>query len=206
MIKTKKILIMLLIYSNYLINKIDTKSLIHKREDEDFNELENVIVNKCKDPKNEELEEKLSKEFKKILAKIEEGIDIYPPVQRKYNISKLSNDNSISNSNGYSYRRHGNQNCSKNEQTIWHSNEISICPYHFVEIKRKNRFPFSFKQAVCNCKECIGVRKSKCLPVNIAKPALERDFCNLKTGYFEWNFVMEYVTVSCSCKQMLELD
>jgi hypothetical protein len=166
----------------------------------------------CQDPSNEELEELLSKEFKKILNKIEEGIDIYPPVQKKYNISISSsssstNENIISNENiNDKNRKHGNTRCSRNEQTIWHANEISICPYHFIEIKRKNRFPFSLKQASCNCKECIGIKKSKCLPVNIAKPALERDYCSLENGLFKWNFLMEYVTVGCSCKQMLELD
>ena len=190
MVIIKQTLMMMLIYY-FVLTKIDSKPLTHLKQ------------NKCQDPSNESLEDQLSKEFKKILNKIEEGIDVYPPVQRKYNISKLIIDNEFSNSD---FRKHGNQSCSLSEQTIWHTNEISICPHHFVEVKRKNRFPFNLKQAICNCKECIGVKKSKCLPVNIARPALERDFCNLDTGLFEWNFLMEYITVSCSCKQMLELD
>lgn len=170
-----------------------------------------TVSDRCQDPTNEQLEELLSREFKNILNKIEEGIDIYPPVQKKYNISmssiSSSNYNDISNENVIDKnRKHGNTRCSRSEQTIWQANEISICPYHFVEIKRKNRFPFSLKQASCNCKECIGLKKSKCLPVNIAKPALEKDYCSLDTGLFKWTFIMEYVAVGCSCKQMLELD
>lgn len=185
----KEVLIVILL-DFLILNGTESKPL-YKREQN------NTI--KCQDPTNDQLEEMLSKEFKKILNKIEEGIDIYPPVQQKYNISKNSYNENTN-------RRHGNQNCNRNDQTIWHKNEISICPYHFIEIKRKNRFPFYLKQATCNCKECIGVKKSKCLPVNIAKPSLERDYCSLTDGMFKWNFVMEFVTVSCSCKQKLELD
>ena len=193
---------LVLLLTDYLSMRMEGKSIA----DQSFS-----LTSHCQDPTNEELEELLSQEFKKILNKIEEGIDIYPTVQKKYNISISSNDpntiisNENSNTNDKN-RKHGNTRCSRNEQTIWHANEISICPYHFIEIKRTNRFPFSLKQASCNCKECIGIKNSKCLPVNIAKPALERDYCSLKSGLFKWIFLMEYVTVGCSCKQMLELD
>ncbi len=166
------------------------------------------IDNQCKDPTLEELKDLLSKEYKNILNKIQEGIEIYPPVQEKYNITAktILNFSSSSFSIIELGKKHGKQDCNKNDQTIWHTNEISICPYHFVEIKRKNRFPHLLKQAVCNCKQCIDVKMSKCLPLNVAKPALERDYCSLNDGVFKWKFIMEFVAVGCSCKQLLELD
>lgn len=158
----------------------------------------------CKEYSESEMKRLLEKSFRLSIDKILDAIEFYPPVQLKYarNIMNASELNTRTN-----YLIHGNTNCSINKQTTWHENHISICPHHFVELRRQDRYPFVIKQAVCNCKSCLDVNSDflKCIPNYIVKPVLIRHMC-LSNGYYGWKRAFEYVPVSCSCKHLLHVD
>ncbi|CAF0841680.1 unnamed protein product [Brachionus calyciflorus] len=173
-------------------------------EELEITETLNTESPECKQLSEEDLKFLLEKNIRLSIDKILDGIDSYPPIQEKYlknivNVTKMDPNKT--------YLIHGNTNCSINKQTQWRENEITICPHHFIEIKRQDRYPFVIKHAICNCKSCLDIKSDflKCLPTFIVKPVLVRQGC-LSNGYYNWKRAFEYVPVSCSCKQYLKVD
>lgn len=159
----------------------------------------------CRDPSTDELDNILSYNYKLNIDKIKEGIKLYPPVQKKYERFLLKPSELVNNINTTGTL--GDTSCTQGEQTVWYPYEIAVCPYHFVDIVRDDRYPFNIKHAVCNCKNCIGFKSkiSNCVPTFIASPVLSRSDC-MSDGFFEWKYSMEFVPVSCSCKHFLIID
>lgn len=162
------------------------------------------VIHECKDPSHEELKEHLVKNYQLNIKKLTDGLQIFPPLQEKYkeyilNVS-VPKINQITNI-------YGNTSCSKGKQTTWHKHQVSLCPHHFIEFKRHDRYPYVVRHSVCNCKHCIGLNPdvTKCVPVNIVSPVLIRQAC-LKTGVFRWKYALEYLPAFCTCKQFLEID
>ena len=173
-------------------------------EFEYLDEKDNAEIVKCKEHSQSEMRRLLEKSIRLTIDKILDAIEFYPPVQKK-NARNIINASELNPK--VNYLIHGNTNCSINKQTPWEENQISICPHHFVEIKRKDRYPFVIKQAVCNCRSCLDVKSDflKCLPNYIVKPVLIRHSC-LSNGFYGWKRAFEYVPVSCSCKHLLQID
>lgn len=87
--------------------------------------------------------------------------------------------------------------CTRSEQHRSHINpHISICPHHFEERYRPNRFPHVLEQARCNCEYCLfgspNETHYKCLPVYMPKPVLKRVNCT-------WIPSNEKVAITCTC-------
>ena len=85
------------------------------------------------------------------------------------------------------------------------SNVVSICPWHWSNIERQERFPFKRYVAICNCKHCQAntifdkdIQKvSLCKPEFSISPVLLRESIN---GELErWNFYLEEIPTSCVC-------
>lgn len=182
-------------FKNDNVDKVDNKSIHHSGNHHKY----------CQDPSMDELENLLAKSYKLHMHKIYEGIETFPPAQEKYK-NLILEPTRIEESN-INNTKYGYSKCSIGEQTIWHENEVSSCPHHFVEITRTDRFPYKVKSAVCNCKNCIGSisKISRCININVVRPVLLRLNC-LSNCVFKWKFSMEYVPVACSCKQFLKID
>lgn len=211
MIKKFEILLVFLFIDIIYISESVSLKQKHKMENNSLEEYEiqDMIKIKqtgaeCKQNSSEELKILLEKAYKHSMDKMLDGIDSYPPVQEKFAKNIINSTDLDPKQN---YLIHGNTNCSINKQTPWRENEISICPHHFVEVKRHDRFPFSIKQAICNCKSCLDVKSDflRCVPTFIVKPVLIRHGC-LANGFYNWKRAFEYVPVSCSCKQLLTID
>lgn len=186
-------------------SSIRAKRKMASLEEFEYNDEENTVkLIGCKEHSEAEMKRFYEKSIRLSMEKILDAIEFYPPVQEKYarNIMNASEINTKIN-----YLIHGNTNCSINKQTPWQENQISICPHHFVELRRQDRYPFVIKHAKCNCKSCLDVKSDflKCLPNYIVKPVLIRHMC-LSNGYYGWKRAFEYVPVSCSCKHLMHVD
>ena len=87
--------------------------------------------------------------------------------------------------------------CTRSEQHRSHINpHISICPHHYEERLRPNRFPHLIEQARCNCEYCLfgsyNETDFECKPVYMPKPVLKRVNCTWIPSY-------EKVPISCTC-------
>ena len=104
---------------------------------------------------------------------------------------------------GMSRLINGYTKCDFVEQTRWSINHNTLCPHHFVEERRTDRYPFMLARAVCNCEKCIGLPDShvltySCIPITIYMPVLVRGRC-LANKVYEWLPNQELVAISCSC-------
>lgn len=81
----------------------------------------------------------------------------------------------------------------------------SICPYKFVTIQKKNRYPYHVVGVKCTCINCKFFEKRylgdlyKCVPEYEQIPVLVRKNCG-KNGTYMWEYVMERVPKSCNCR------
>ncbi len=113
----------------------------------------------------------------------------------------------------------GSTSCSL--EIIAHSNTVkssSVCPWHWVNVKRENLFPFVRSSAVCNCNSCLArtvydngyIKASRCLPTYSLMPALIRDHSNHSNQSDEnkmerWWFTLEEIPTSCFCSVKLNI-
>lgn len=165
--------------------------------------LENkqIAQNKCQQPNEEEMKAKLKKAYMLNIENIIDGIEYYRPSQSSYESSLIS----IEVPKNETLRIFGSTECKRIMSAAKFSIQPeSICPHHFVEIKREDIYPFIRKHAVCNCENCIfsddKTGDLKCKPVYLGMMALKRDACK-EDGQYEWKAVLEKVPISCSCMQ-----
>ena len=156
----------------------------------------------CTDVEEDQLESKLVRMHPNL-----KDYQYYPPSQLKY--EKIIVDSTENLKTGTVY---GNTECSMRKQFLFKSDEYSLCPHNFVEVERNDRYPFRIIHAVCNCKKCLDpnsdnnlIENTKCLPNYILKPVLIKNGC-LENGYYDWKIALEYVPISCSCKQIRNFD
>ena len=153
-----------------------------------------IPVISCLNPSNEILLKHLSNAYKRSLLSNENSESVYK-------------SNAISNKalNETILTTHGDTRCSRTEQTKWDGNNdaISLCPHHFVEVNRTDRYPFKRLKAVCNCEGCLQLDEStmKCLPIFMNTPALQRGRCK-SDGIYEWTETIEKVPISCTCSRV----
>jgi len=87
---------------------------------------------------------------------------------------------------------------------------VTICPWHWLIIERKNRYPFTVPTAVCNCQKCNAHTifdnplnaVSRCTNNFILRPVMFKDINNQvlsKRDEELWLFGLERVPISCSC-------
>lgn len=104
----------------------------------------------------------------------------------------------------------GEKACSRTKQTIWDkkSNIPSVCPHHFIEVNRVDRFPFKIFEAVCNCQHCIKAGPHfSCLLDYIVRPVLIREKCKPNNQrMYGWKNGFERVAIGCSCKEEVILN
>jgi hypothetical protein len=157
----------------------------------------------CQDPNERELENHLAKAYSEYMNLMMNGIEYMVDVQHAYKdlIQTPSAHQSI-------VRTYGNTKCAISSQTHWQLEGYSSCPYHFVEVKRLDRFPFWQKQAVCNCQNCLRYNavelRLDCMQINIVKLVLKRGEC--VNGIYQWRPCFENVPISCTCMRNVILD
>ncbi len=84
---------------------------------------------------------------------------------------------------------------------------VSICPWHWVIIKREDRYPFQLPIARCNCVHCLAktsfdsdrYKRSRCNPNYSLLPVLIKEPNDSTTDEEVWKFNLEEVPFSCSC-------
>lgn len=157
-----------------------------------------ISSSNCVDPNESELKTMLSKGYRiYMMDYLMKGTDYYPNSQ----VSKeliVSEESKNANSTTY-----GEKKCDLVEQTKWSINHNTLCPHHFVEERREDKYPFTRFRAVCNCQDCLGVPNSDfltygCQPITIYKPVLIRGQCQ-PSGINRWSLKFESVSISCGC-------
>lgn len=161
----------------------------------------------------DEKDEKLEKELSSMLAKSYElsqdsiimGYQYFPAnlTHKVYNVSVSSSD-----------RHHviGDKRCSRRDQTRWDpsSNDILLCPHHFLLVNRTDRFPFKVLYAVCNCEDCIQSHTNSCEPIYILRPVLIRQKCkhsdDSKEDLYRWIDGVEKIAIGCDCVEKTVLN
>lgn len=153
-------------------------------------------LNRCIDPSETELKSILSEAYKtNLIDELSKGVDNYSSYSSKTLTKKSASKISYG-------KNKGNSACNLSDQTEWPMNHNTLCPHHFVEERRTNRYPFTIQQAVCNCDQCLGLPstflKYTCQPVSIYRPVLVRGQCQQNRSY-EWTLESEAVAISCAC-------
>lgn len=153
-------------------------------------------LNRCIDPTETELKSMLSEAYKtNLIDELSRGVDYYSSYSSKSLTRKTTSKISYG-------KNKGNSSCNLSDQTEWPINHNTLCPHHFVEERRTNRYPFTIQQAVCNCDQCLGlpssILKYTCQPVSIYRPVLVRGHCQQNRSY-EWTLESEAVAISCAC-------
>jgi hypothetical protein len=108
-----------------------------------------------------------------------------------------------------SKKTEGATECKWESQTNWNPNRKTNCPYHYQEINRRDRFPFSVTYAECNCKNahsnCLGLGESDwhCTLNYAIHPFIQIDLdhknCNNDFYAFNPTIEYEYVPIGCGC-------
>jgi hypothetical protein len=101
----------------------------------------------------------------------------------------------------------GSKKCN-GDSNLTQINEMTICPWHTrIEI-RHNRYPYIVTHATCNCGNCLHLTLPKfdaiykCQPLYRLSPALLRDEkCDPRGGIFEWQPILEAISVTCVCSR-----
>ena len=89
------------------------------------------------------------------------------------------------------------------DESIIRLHDLHLCPTHQVLMLRENMFPRIIAETKCSCEKCVqqfeikDVVKHTCQPKKILSPALIRGKC--VKGIYEWNPILEYITVACLC-------
>ena len=86
---------------------------------------------------------------------------------------------------------------------------VPVCPWHWVIMKREDKYPFKRASVKCNCLSCQaktiydsdGIRLSSCQPENNLLPVLIRD--SVVNGLEKWSFALEEIPNSCVCSLKL---
>ena len=132
----------------------------------------------CKDPTESELKAILSEAFKTNLMDelTKSSVYYYPNTEDIKGL--IVSESKV----GMSRLINGYTKCDLVEQTKWSINHNTLCPHHFVEERRTNRYPFILARAVCNCERCIGLPDNhlltySCTPITIYKLVLVRGRC-----------------------------
>lgn len=158
-------------------------------------DTQNKIAINCLNPSNEILLKHLSNAYKRSLLSNENSESVYK--SNAMSNEALNNETILA--------THGDKRCSRTEQTKWDGNNdaISLCPHHFVEVSRTDRYPFKRLKAVCNCEGCLQLDEStmKCMPIFMNTPALQRGRCK-SDGIYEWTETIEKVPISCTCSRV----
>lgn len=155
----------------------------------------------CHDPTSFELATKYSIYLADKLHKI--NMMLIPAKTKKYHgLNSVAHFASITeNLHTNLAKTYGSKLCSKLQVKML-NNTNPLCPWHYMEIERKDRYPFYRVNAVCNCKKCLSESSSSsgvCMPVKIPMPVLYRGKCNHQTGLYEWNNAIEEVSNACVC-------
>jgi hypothetical protein len=90
--------------------------------------------------------------------------------------------------------------------------KLSICPWHWVDVIRSDRFPYVRSFAECSCKDCLANtnydipnrRLSKCRPFYMHMPVLVREYAN--NDVERWKFGLEKVSNSCTCSIQFRIN
>lgn len=102
--------------------------------------------------------------------------------------------------------RSGSKKCSLEEFAFESANKTGlVCPWHWLVIKRENRYPFNRAIAKCNCENCQAKtvydsdtkKLSYCQPITKLEPVLLRE--TVKYDIEQWSFSFEQIPVSCAC-------
>ena len=160
----------------------------------------------CTNPPESELKELLIEMYKKLnmTEQLANNVDFYHSGElHKEQIAKKSE-------RILSVKYHGYRTCDINKQTKWQVNHNSICPHHFVEENRDDRYPFIRSRAVCNCDSCLVLPDSSfikygCQPIRIFEPVLVRGKC-LSNGVYEWTLNYESVAIACGCDVPIKIS
>ena len=136
--------------------------------------------------------------------------------------SRFFNDDNItefSNMTIYDQNKNFNENgqvndCNKNTilNAISKRKKLSICPWHWIDIRRDDRFPYLRSFAECDCSNCMASttydtqhrRLSKCRPFYIHMPVLVKEYVDNETE--KWNFGLEKVSNSCLCSIQVRIN
>lgn len=181
---------------------------------ENSQKTKDLIKSKCKIFNG--IDEKLEKQLSSMLAKsyelnqdsIIKGFQYIPASQlnftrKVYNVSVSSND-----------LQHviGDKGCSRLDQTRWDpsSNDTPLCPHHYVQVNRTDRYPFKVLYAVCNCPNCIQSHQNFCEPIYILRPVLIREKCeqsgDSKLDLYRWIDGAERIAIACGCVEKAILN
>lgn len=149
----------------------------------------------------------------KIIQKLD-IINFYP--------SRFINDDNItefSNMTIYNQNQNLNENGQKNDcnkniilNTISKRTKLSICPWHWIDVHREDRFPYIRSFAECDCSNCMASttydtqnrRLSKCRPFYMHMPVLVKEYVDNETE--KWNFGLEKVSNSCLCSIQVRIN
>lgn len=163
-----------------------------------YNTYEKAILHGCKDPSELQLKYILTEAFKDdLIEELSHGVGYYPNKHFSKELV-ISGESRIVNRT-----IHGHKTCDLIQQTEWPINRNTLCPHHFVEERREDRYPFTRFRAVCNCQKCVGLPNTHvltycCQPITIYKPVLTRGECQLN-GVYKWSLRFESVAISCGC-------
>lgn len=130
--------------------------------------------------------------------------------------NKVTKNNDSNNHNQTRNKYHkieefGNRECSLEKLAYQHKIPVPVCPWHWMYIERKDRYPFKRPNAKCNCVNCQAKtiydstedKLSQCTTENVLLPALVRESVD-KNGTEKWVFYLEEVPVSCVCSIRLK--
>jgi hypothetical protein len=182
-------------------NKTNIDTILLSNDTSNFFPNQNSSKNKtiCHDPTSLELTNKYSTYLTDKLHKI--NMMLIPAKTKKHhNLNSVAHFASLI-ENVHTNKTYGSKQCSKIRVRMLNYTS-PLCPWHYMEVERKDRYPFFRVNVVCNCKKCLSESSSSlgmCQPVKIPMPVLYRGRCNLQTGLYEWNYAIEDVSNACVC-------